>query len=180
MEYVYNGEPLGQDAQSSSSFCTPSGSPLVSTLSLDNPDTYVNQRKTSSKRRIKSEPIRKSATENDVKGNHVTKPQSNDDGNDMETMVLIHHENDVKGNHVTKLQDDDDVVHNEVETVESMYEENHIKGNHVTKIEVMDVENETETIVSMNDENILGNHVGESRERNGHNGKRRPSRESRV
>jgi DNA-directed RNA polymerase subunit M/transcription elongation factor TFIIS len=106
MEYTYNGEPLGQDVRSSSSFCTPPGSPLVSTLSLASPDMHVNDcKKTGTKRRIKSEPIRRAADDkdkNDHKGNHVRKRHSREDGDEAETSVLIltDEEHEVVANHV--------------------------------------------------------------------------------
>jgi spore germination cell wall hydrolase CwlJ-like protein len=107
MEYTYNGEPLGQDVRSSSSFCTPPGSPLVSTLSLASPDVHANDcKKTGTKRRIKSEPIRKPADDkdkNDVKGNHVKKLHSREDGDEAETSVLIvptYEEPEMIANHV--------------------------------------------------------------------------------
>ena len=101
MEYTYNGEPLGQDVRSSSSFCTPPGSPLESTLSLAIHDIHVNDcKKTGTKRRIKSEPIR--TPTNDVKGNHVRKRNSREDGDEAETSVLIptDEEPEVIANHV--------------------------------------------------------------------------------
>ena len=115
MEYTYNGEPLRSDVRSSSSFCTPIGSPIVSTLSLASPDVHVNDcKKTGTKRRIKSEPIRSPADDkekNDVKGNHVRKRHSREDGDEAETSVLIpteeHHE--VVSNHVGELPPGDHV-----------------------------------------------------------------------
>jgi hypothetical protein len=93
MEYTYNGEPIGQEVRSSSSFCTPPGSPLVSTLSLASPDIHINDcNKTGTKRRIKSEPIHKAVEENeknDVKGNHVKRRYNREDGDEAETSVLI-------------------------------------------------------------------------------------------
>ncbi|XP_028398031.1 potassium voltage-gated channel protein Shal-like [Dendronephthya gigantea] len=111
MEYTYNGEPLAQqDPRSSSSFCTPPGSPLESTLSLASPDIHVNDCKTSgTKRRIKSEPIRGPADnkdKNDVKGNHVRKRHTQEDGDEAETSVLIptDEEPEAVANHVGESQ----------------------------------------------------------------------------
>lgn len=112
MEYTYNGEPLGQEPRSSSSFCTPPGSPLESTLSLASPEIHANDcKKTGTKRRIKSEPIRGPANDkdkNDVKGNHVEKRHSKEDGDEMETSVLIPavEEQEIVANHVGEFPGD--------------------------------------------------------------------------
>ena len=109
MEYTYNGEPLRPDGRSSSSFCTPVGSPLESTLSLANPEVHVNDCKsTGAKRRVKSEPIRSRADDkekNDVKGNHVKKRHSREDGDEAEISVLIptDEEHEIVTNHVGEL-----------------------------------------------------------------------------
>lgn len=113
MEYTFNGEPLGQDPRSSSSFCTPPGSPLLSSLSLAEPETHANDCK-KTKRRIKSEPIHGPAVssntiKNDVKGNHVKKRHSKDVSDlaeetsvlilqEEETEILLNHVGDVSPN----------------------------------------------------------------------------------
>ena len=106
MEYTYNGEPLGPEIRSSSSFCTPPGSPLVSSLSLANPAIHINDcKKTGTKRRIKSEPIHRAVEDkdkNDVKGNHVKRRYSREDVDEAEISVLIPTDEDheVIANHV--------------------------------------------------------------------------------
>ena len=104
MEYTFNGEPLNQDMRSSSSFCTPPGSPLLSTLSLATPEVHSNDCK-KTKRRYKSEPIRGPADTNksDVKGNHVKKRHSHnvDEDEAEETSILILPEEGVISNHVS-------------------------------------------------------------------------------
>lgn len=112
MEYTFNGEPLGQDPRSSSSFCTPPGSPLLSSLSLAEPEMHTNDCK-KTKRRIKSEPIRGPAVssntnKNDVKGNHVKKRHSKDISELEETSVLILQEEqtDILSNHVGDVSPD--------------------------------------------------------------------------